>query len=196
MAIRDLLYACIECGREGGLRPAESGEVCDRCSTRYSRVEGALIRCEPPGKPTETRHPSEWVDLLAQARGFEAATREEPVILRVASHHRPLQVNGEYLGKVEQFGPPIGGTIELTDDALVFRAADRIEHWALVDLTAVQPSSTALQVKIRKGPILSMKFPQGSALLWEERLQRRLRTCYERLGRGTIVEFQPRILCR
>lgn len=196
MAIRDLLYACVECGREGGLRPAENGEVCDRCSTRYTRVKGALIRCEAPGKPAETRHPAQWVDLLAQGREDASTAREQPVILRVASYSRPLHVYGEYLGRVEQFGPPVEGTIELADDTLIFRSNAGTERWPLIELTAVQPSSTALQVKVRQGPILSMKFPNGSALFWEERLQACLQACYTRLGRGTIVEFQPRILCR
>jgi len=196
MAIRDLLYICAECGREGGLKPAENGEVCDRCSTRYTRVDGALIRCEPPGKPERTLHPSEWVDLLARSDGFEVPDRAEPVILRTATTYRPLRIRGEYLGRVEQFGPPEEGTVELTPDALIIRTADRTDHWRLTALTAVQPSSTALQVKLRDGPLLSLKFPQGSALLWEERLRACLQACYSRLGRGTIIEFQPQILCR
>jgi len=64
MPIRQLLYACVECGREGGIRPAKDAEECDRCHTRYTRAEGALIRCERPGHKAEVKHPAEWLDYL------------------------------------------------------------------------------------------------------------------------------------
>ena len=91
---------------------------------------------------------------------------------------------------------PEDGADGLRGDALYFRSGGTEQVWPLTDLTAVQPSSTALQVKLRNGPIISMKFPTGSALLWEGRLCAGLQRCYDALGRGTIIEFQPRIQCR
>ena len=66
-------------------------------------------------------------------------------------------------------------------------------EWPLSEITAVQPSSTALQVKARRQPVVSIKFSSSSSRLWEERLQVALRQHY---STRDIIEFQPRICLR
>lgn len=180
-----------------GLRPADGEEICDRCGTRYRRVDGARIRIQPPGKPAETRSAGEWLDMLSKA-GVDSidSVPPEPVVLRIAETWRKHWISGVYLGRIEQFGPEMPGTLRLEPDRLTFDGGETRLEWRLFDLTAVQPSSRTLQLKLRTGPLLSFKFPEGSALLWEMRVQRALQELYSGLGRGRILEFQPRIVTR
>lgn len=195
MAIADVLYACIECGRQEGLRRVEAAEACERCGTRYTRVDGAQIRIEAPGRPAETRPAAFWLDILLNAAPESLENvPPDPVLLRIAERRRPHWAAGLYLGRIEHFGPDLSGTLTLEKDRLSF-AGDYIQYsWKLLDLTAVQPSSRALQLKLRSGPLLSIKFPQGSAILWENRIQRTIQTLYRAQGLGRILEFQPRIV--
>jgi len=197
VAIADIVYACIECGGVETLRPAGDAETCERCGTRYCRVDGALIRAERPGRPPETRSAGEWLDLLA-AIGADSphAIRPAPVLLRIADRQRPHRAAGMYLGRIESFGPELEGVLSLAGDRLAVQTEAARFEWSLLELTAVQPSSRALQLKVRNGPLLSFKFPEGSAVLWETRVQRALQDLYTSLGRGTIIEFQPRIVTR
>ena len=198
MAIHHLLYACVQCGREAGIKETEAGEVCDRCGARYSRAEGAAIRVEPPNGPAVLKQPSEWLDILAQGGVLERpASRPEPVIVRMAHGSKPYRHSGVYLGEVEHFEDPVSGVLELVADALKFKTSEGAEVvWPVSELTAVQPSSTTLQLKIRRGPVVSLRFPEGSPLLWEERVRNAVQDWYTNAGRGEIAEFQPRIVCR
>lgn len=195
MAIADILYTCIECGRQEGLRAADGAEVCERCGTRYSRVNGAQIRVERPGRPAETRPAAEWLDILLNAEPEPLDDiPPEPVSLRIAERWRPHSAGGRYLGRIEHFGKEITGTLLLEEDRLIFDGEEIRFTWPLLDLTAVQPSSRALQLKLRNGPLLSLKFPNGSAILWENRVQRAIQALFTQQGRGPILEFQPRIV--
>jgi DNA-directed RNA polymerase subunit RPC12/RpoP len=198
VAIHHLLYACVECGREAGIRETKDGEVCERCGARYSRAEGAGIRCEPNNGPPVVKHPAEWLDILARGGVLERPpSRPEPVLVRMAHGSKPYRHSGIYLGEVEYFGDPVPGLLELTTDALVFTPSQGpAVTWSLNELTAVQPSSTTLQLKIRHGPVVSLRFPEGSPLLWEERVRNAVQATFTRAGKGEIAEFQPRIVCR
>jgi hypothetical protein len=199
MSIRDFLYACVECGREGGIRAAHDHEACVQCSTRYRRVAGAGIQVLRPAGSSETRHPAEWFDLLeAQRPGSVVHTeRRERVAVRTADSTRPLRHRGIYLGQIEQFSAPEPGWLTLTLQELWFEPdSGPLRIWPLAELSAVQPSSTALQLKVRHGPVLSLRFLEASPLLWEERVRAAVQAVYTRNGQGDIREFQPRIVCR
>ena len=121
----------------------------------------------------------------------------ERAILRIAGAARPYHARGELIGWGERFGSKLRGHVRLTPDALIFRQAEWTEReWPLARLTAVQPTSSALQVKVRDQPVAYLKFLDGSVRLWEHRIQQRLRTLYQERGWGEIVEFQPRITTR
>jgi hypothetical protein len=199
MAIHHLLYACVVCGREGGIKPADKNEVCERCSAKYTRADGALIRCEPAGAPAETKHPAEWLDLLQSQWPLSEMRieRSSRVILRIAEESEPHYHGGVYLGHIEQFGAPMPGVLTLSRDALGFTPEQGGSiTWRLDELTAVQPSSTTLQLKVRRGPVLSFRFPDASPLLWEECVRVAVQALYIAAGRGDIAEYQPRIVCR
>jgi hypothetical protein len=198
VAIHHLLYACVECGREAGIKETEAGEVCDRCGARYSRADGAAIRVEPANGPPVVKQPAEWLDVLSRGGILDRKpSKPEPVIVRLATGSKPYRHSGVYLGEVEYFGEPVSGFLELSDESIVFKPAEGAEVvWPLHELTAVQPSSTTLQLKIRRGPVVSLRFPEGSPLLWEERVRNAVQAWYTKADRGEIAEFQPRIVCR
>ena len=199
MSIRDLLYACIECGREGGLEPVRDQEICGQCGTRYCRVEGARIQVTRPTGDPEVRHPAEWFDLLEarRPRSIVHIERRERVAVRTAASSKPLRHRGVYLGQVEEFGAPETGWLTLSPQELRFEPdGGSARIWPLAQLSAVQPSSTALQLKIRHGAVLSLRFLEASPLLWEERVRNAVQALYTRTGHGEIQEFQPRIVCR
>ena len=123
--------------------------------------------------------------------------RSSHVILRIAEKSQPHYHGGVYLGHIEQFGQPMSGVLTLSREALVFAPEEGSPRtWRLEELTAVQPSSTTLQLKVRKGPVLSFRFPDASPLLWEECVRVAVQALYSAAGRGDIAEYQPRIVCR
>ena len=189
MAIHHLLYACVRCGRAGGIREQGRSERCIRCGVEYSRADGANIRCGD-----EVRHPSEWLDLITQRRRVQERDAER-VLVRFASAQKPYRHIGVYLGHVERFDPPVEGALALTGDALEFVHAGGTERWPVGELTAVQPSSKALQLRLRQGTLVAIEFPDGSPVLWEERVRDAVQQHFHASGRGTITEYQPRIVC-
>ncbi len=189
--IRDLLWGCVVCRATESLRLTDRIEQCEKCGAQYRRTNGAQIAVSVAGQGIETRNAAEWTAQLPPVAPEGAAE----CLLRAAVGDLKVGGYGEYLGRVEQFGPFRFGVLSLTGDTLRFEAREGEGSfaWSLGELTAVQPSSTALQIKARRQPVVSIKFVNSSSRLWEERLQVALRQYYK--GRD-IIEFQPRICLR
>jgi hypothetical protein len=212
MAIRDLLWACPICGRESALEQARKGERCQQCGTHFSRDGRALITARQPGHPPVTRSPAEWLERLpdlrieeriAQAAAQGEVIRTESAILRTEIDSQPVYFRGTYLNRIERLGPPRAGELRLEAERLAFLPAEVPEDdptaaviWEFDAITAVQPSSSTLQLKALGGPLASLRVPGGSIRLWEEFICAALRCHYRKKGRGEIVEFQPRITTR
>jgi hypothetical protein len=186
--IRDLLWGCVICGAFESLRMVDRIETCENCGAKYRRAHGAQIAVEVQGRGIETRTASEWSAHLPPV----TPTGSAECLIRVAESDIPVGGYGEYLGRVERFGDFKFGQLELTEDSLIFKGREGEEsfEWPLSEITAVQPSSTSLQIKARRRPVASFKFVNSSSRLWEERIQIALRQHYS--GRK-IIEFQPRI---
>lgn len=207
MAIRDLLWACPVCRVEGGIRVARDGaERCTACGTRYRRGAGATIVAERAGEAARALAAAAWVDLLPAIEATDRFRGEaepgrplhrERVYARVAERSSVVRRGRAYMNRVERFGPPREGELLLEHDRLRFLGdGGTVEEWPFDSITAVQPSSSTLQVKARARPVVSFRFPDGSARFWEELLETALRRHYLAAGRGEIVEFQPRIATR
>ncbi len=143
------------------------------------------------------RPAAEWLDLLGAPPAGE--TQPEPVRVRqMIGRHRAVRYDDELIGWVESFGDPQEGTLQLADDELGLRLArgDTPLVVRIADLTAVQPSSTSLQVRARDGLVLSVRFLESSVLRWEALLQNAVRDVWMREGRGEVIDFQPRIVTR
>ncbi|HEX7118733.1 MAG TPA: hypothetical protein VF212_08100 [Longimicrobiales bacterium] len=206
MAIRDLLWACPLCGTEGGIRPARKGEACGACGARFRRGRGSSIVAETAGGEARTLPAAAWADLLPDIEATERFRVDgEPgrVLHRARTRARfavaeaVVRLGLRYMNRIERFGPPSDGELVLHADRLSFAPDDGApEAWAFDEITAVQPSSSTLQVKARGRPVASFRFPEDSARFWEELLCAALRRHYRAAGRGEIVEFQPRIATR
>lgn len=219
MAIRDLLWACPICHGEDALAPVRKGERCQECDTLFTRDKRALITARQPGRPPLTRSPAEWLDRLPGLEIEERIARAEEqgevikrgaASVRTENGSRPAYFRGTYLNRIESFGPPRPGVLELEAGRLTFRPdeeagangvtdpnmSDGEIIWDLDAITAVQPSSSTLQINARGVPLTSIRVPGGSIRLWEELICAALRHRYRTTGRGEIVEFQPRICTR
>lgn len=216
MAIRDLFWACPICGREGGLRSARRGaERCEGCATRFSRGRGAAITARTLGRAPLTLSPADWVDRLPELgvderirRAEETGTAilSEPAVVRCQVNETPVYFRGRFLNLIERFGPPRTGVLGLYPDRVTFRPDEPAEgegavaagtlSWPFDEITAVQPSSSTLQLNSRRLPLASFKIPGGSIKFWEELLCATLARYYEANGLGEIIEFQPRIVTR
>ena len=188
--IRDIVWACLVCGKEDGLTVAGK---CRECGTEYSRGRGAHIVAKPAGAATRVYTPLEIGALLPDA----GTTGTAHCTVRDSAGDKPLYANRHYLGRIEQLGDPRPGLLTLTDYRLQFAAeVGPSFDLPILDITAIQPSSHALQIKIKRKPVFSVKFTDSSPKLWEERLQNAIHAAYVEAGFGDVVEFQPRICTR
>lgn len=206
MALKDLIYRCPLCGAD----PVEGrkDEVrCPSCGRRYERGDppaGIRVR-EPDGEP-RTVPASRLVESIRDAGGpFPAAEGEDgsvryqsAVRVRRGSDEEPLRYRGRLLGFTEKLGESRRGTLHATDDALeLVRPGGEVRsRWNLMDLRAVQASSSSVQVYTAAGELVHFEFLDDSPLRWEALLHALLRRAYRAEGRGEIVEFQPRIAVR
>jgi hypothetical protein len=189
--IRDLLWGCVICGELETLRMIDRIEQCTKCGAKYRRAQGATIRVEVEDRGVETRSAAEWTSQLPPV----SATGTAEVLLREAIADLKISGYGKYLGRIERFGDFHFGQLTLNESTLSFvgRDGQGSFDWPLSELTGVQPSSTALQIKARKRPVISVKFVNSSSRLWEERLQVALREHHKGCN---IIEFQPRVSLR
>jgi len=154
---------------------------------------------------TVARSPAEWLDLLPDPASLLDSgdgrdgnpVRTARVLAREATGSSVVRWWGRYLNRVERYGPDREATLELHRDYLSCQPRDgQARRWPLEQLTAIQASSSTLQVKGRGEPLVSFRFQDDSVFLWELLLQAALRDHYRRSGQGEIVEFQPRITAR
>lgn len=202
MPVKDLLWACPVCHR---IESISADGRCSACGARFARSSGARIRAITRDG-VEEQAPKEWLALLpwpdldGEGRSLPAGLQppfRQPVLARLATGDEPLRRSDDCLGFVEQFGPVREGDFELTDSSVSFQPAEGNGwSWSLTDITAISPSSSAIQLKVRGQPVAWLKFPAGSLRLWEQRLLYCVRHAYTRAGQGDITEFQPQIRTR
>lgn len=199
MALRDLLWACPRCGEDRGL---DRKGVCASCGTVFHRGVGAEIVARDPQGGEETRQAADWVDALPNAAGLLSddpgrPSRAARVQARPVSGQENVFGETGFLNRVELYGPPVSATLLLYPDRIEVRwDRDPASVWPLERLTGVQASSSTLQLKTRGEPLVSFRFEDDSVYLWEILVHAALRVFYGTTGRGTILEFQPRIVTR
>ena len=207
MALRDLLYRCPECGRD----PVEGRKDrvrCPSCGAVYERGgPPALIRVTREGGETKAVHASRLVDAIREMGGpLPSALGEDGALdhvsevrVRRATEEEGVRYRGRLLGFTERLGEARSATLRLAGDGLELRdaAGGAVERrWNVLDLRAVQASSSALQIYSATGELVHFRFVDESPLRWEALLHVVLRRAYREAGKGEIVEFQPRIAVR
>lgn len=204
MPLIHLLYRCPRCGRD----PVEGEKevvTCPGCGTRFTRgvEDPGRIRLDREGEPPTEVPTGALVDAIEALGGPRtAATAEDgriryeaEVVVRRCLAEDPVLHRGEVLGFVERRGEPEEGVLRLTGDALAFlRDGRKTSGWGLLDLRAIQASSSSLQISVADGSVVQLRFVEDSPRRWEDLLRWVLQVAYRREGRGEIVEYQPRIV--
>jgi len=118
--------------------------------------------------------------------------------VRRGREEEAIGYRGRLFGFVEVLGEPAVATLRLTEEGLEILNGDGRpeEGWSLMELRAVQSTSSSLQIYTADGELVQFRFGDASPLYWESLLHRALRKAYRESGRGEIVEFQPRISVR
>ena len=124
---------------------------------------------------------------------------ESRVVARRGEGEDTMRYRGEVLGFFERLGDRVRGTLRVTEDALEFEGeggGTTRSRWNLLDLRAVQSSSSSVQIFTATRELVHFRFLDDSPMRWESMLHAVLQEAYAREGRGRIVEFQPRISVR
>lgn len=219
MALADLLYRCPRCGHDPTHGRGDEAR-CAACGTVYRRHrtrivaddgagEGAASTPPPPPLPDPWRRgvePAELVDAVARLGGaLDAALTPDGRVVHEARalHHGPVgdvpvRRGGTLVGYAERVAPGRPGRLRVDDDGLSFRFDDgaRVEAWDLARVTGLQIASRALQVGVGGDTVLQWTLHADSPFRWESLLQDVLARRWRGLGRGELVEFQPRLTCR
>jgi hypothetical protein len=210
MSLSDFLYRCPSCGHD----PVEGDgdrARCPACGQRYELTPaGDRVRVGRNGDGDLVSLP-ELSRLLDEAGGpvpralvdngrlrYEARVR-----LRRATREDPVYHEGRLLGFAERLGEPVEWTLTLDGGRLLFRIGDKGVRaapngpaeltWELCTVTALQASSSSVQLSVGGEEVLVFRFREDSARRWELLLGEALRREWTRLDRGRIAEFQPRI---
>lgn len=204
MALKDVLYRCPLCGHEptGGRKDHVH---CPSCERHFLRGPApARIQVRGPGED-RTVPARELVQAVHRRAGpvpresddGGMGGEEARVRVRWAVGEDAVRFRGELLGFTERLGSASEGRIRLTATALALTQSgqDR-RRWNLLDLRAIQASSSSLQVYTVDEELVHFRFLEDSAFRWESLLQETLRATYREAGKGEIVEFQPRITVR
>lgn len=209
MAVADLLWACPACGTDRGISPDDG--VCRECGTRFERGRAASIRATGIDGTWEVGSAADWLRRLPDPASLleDHPIRTAHVLIRPVTGETQVFGESGFLNRVEVFGQDVPGRLRLEADRLVVTAerddtaGGPEEHqeggeevWPLKNLTAVQGSSSSLQLKRRGHPLVAFRFLDDAVFLWEQLLRAALRDFYGRTGRGAILEFQPRIAVR
>ncbi|NIP61026.1 MAG: hypothetical protein GWM92_21430 [Gemmatimonadetes bacterium] len=137
---------------------------------------------------------------LTAARGEDGAIRyESRVAVRRGEGEEAVRHGGDVWGFYERLGEPEGGLLRARNDALELEsegAETTRSRWNLLDLRAVQSSSSSVQIFTATGELVHFRFLDDSPVRWEALLHAVLQDAYEREGKGRILEFQPRIVIR
>lgn len=143
-------------------------------------------------------------------------------VLRRRVDEAAVLYGGEVTGFAERMGEGRAGVVAVTDRELRFAAevsgarrgpdgtaagarsgggdgaaapgADgEIRRWPLLDISALQTSSGALQLSLKPDELVELRFVTDSPWRWELLVEHLLREAWRGEGRGEIVEFRPRI---
>lgn len=167
---------------------------------RIAAMGGALSRAETPGGglACRARIRCRWVtreaavryrrslvgfrELLGRA-GTEAILTLDTEKLTVydASHATDLDLPGNL------------GTDLTTPETVETPGRAPLDSWLLSDINALQAMTSALQLSLVDDRVVLLAFEEDSARRWDDLVRAALQRRWAALGRGVIVEFQPRI---
>jgi hypothetical protein len=207
MGLPDLLFRCPFCGHD----PMEGEKLearCPRCGRSFRPGgPGTMIAVSHPEGSTEevpagelSRRMEALGGAIDRARGDAGHLRfESRVRVRWADVEEPIRFRDVLLGYAELFGAGREGSLLLDHDRLVLTlegGEGESVAWPLLELGALQTSSSSVQISPKGGGVVLFRFPDESTRRWEELLRTAISLAWREAGRGEVIEFQPRIRTR
>lgn len=203
MSLSDLLYRCPECGRDP--LPGEGDDAhCPDCGAGYARGDRGLeVLVTSTGgetRPVPAYRLTERIRSLGgplpRATAADGEIRyEAAVTFRPSVSEDPVHFHGRLLGFAERRGEAGEGVLSVVGRTLTLREESRTRAWSILDLRALQGSSSSVQISAADGTVLQFAFPSDSSRRWEELLRLLISRAWSEEGRGRVVEYQPRIVC-
>lgn len=196
MGLHHFLYRCPLCGH---LPMAKQGfqATCTACARTFEQGEEGRVRIlDPEGgvKEMAAAQLAKRLEALGPFSEDEAEELEAAVIARYTKSEEPIRYRQRLLGFMERQGTRLPGILRISGSRLEFRrSAGEADSWNLLDISALQASSSSIQISPRTGGVITFRFSDSSCRRWEEVIKAHLRAAWRDAGRGEIVEFQPRI---
>jgi len=204
VALRHILFRCPSCGHDP-LTGEGDRAYCSSCQREFVRRKaGGTIEVLLAGQSHKapigdlTRQIEDLGGALPAALGPDGTILYEArVLAQEADVESPVRFRGQVLGFFEQLGEGESGRLVLDEEAMRFfpdsdPAAPK--SWLLLGIRAVQSASSSIQISPSEGGVVLFRFEVDSPLRWESLLKSAMQRAYDRAGRGTIHEFQPRIV--
>jgi hypothetical protein len=207
MGLPDLLFRCPFCGHD----PMEGEALearCPECRRGFRPGgPGTMIAIFHPDGVTEevpagelSRRMDALGGAITRARGSDGRLRfQSRVRVRFAREEEPIRFRDVLLGFAELFGDGSEGSLTLEHDRLVLTldgGEGESMTWPLLELGALQTSSSSVQISPKAGGVVLFRFPDESTRRWEELLRTAIAVAWREAGRGEVTEFQPRIRAR
>lgn len=204
MALHDVLYRCPGCGHDP-LTGQRDRAQCTACGREYERRKaGGTIHVSHEGVVEEfpiadlVQGIEDLGGAVTAAVGPDGAIAYAALVRAQESEvESPVRFRGKVLGYVEQLGEGEPGRLSIDDEAIRFvpDAADaESKIWTLLEVRAVQSSSSAVQISPMMGGVVLFRFESDSPLRWESLVKHTMQRAYDRAGKGKIREFQPRVV--
>jgi hypothetical protein len=205
MPLSDFLYRCPSCGTSPTV-PEGNGARCPRCGCSYTPGQGGGLILERSPEGSRRTVPAATLAREMAARGGpgpipqgQTSFSETRVRFRRAIGEDAIRHGGTLLGYAERFDAPAEGLLRLDPLNLRILPAARNGNgdgeltWALEDIQAIQASSSSIQFSAGVGGVVLLRFLDESPRRWDDLLRAALQARWDALGRGSIMEFQPRI---
>ncbi|TVP55414.1 MAG: hypothetical protein EA351_10860 [Gemmatimonadales bacterium] len=118
------------------------------------------------------------------------------------SNEDPLRFRDRLLGFIERLDERVPGTLLLDGNEMELipepagsnKAAGQGAHrWTIDEIDSLQTSSSSVQISLGARGVVLFRFPDDSVRRWDDLIRRAIRERWRALGRGDIVEFQPRV---
>ncbi len=202
MGLANLLYRCPRCGAD----PVEGDKDrvrCPACRRSFQRGQNGLeiLESEVGGTPVSVPAWSLTDAIrrlggpLTRATTPDGSVRDSAQVrFRRSLTEEPVYFHGRLLGFSETRSDEEEGELEVTDGRVSLVSQSGREVWPLLDLLALQTSSSSVQISTRDGGVVQFKFLSDSSRRWEDLLKVLVARAWREAGRGEILEFQPRIV--
>jgi hypothetical protein len=201
MPIEHLLYRCPQCGHDPTITTSK-GAWCESCETSFEQGDNSVVIVHSADGKIKEYAVNTLMDAIEKmvrtsprnSNHNSEKTYEAHVTVSRGNNHQAVRWKGRVVGFFEYITDRQTAILKLKKTDLTV-AWDEQNHltWPLGNLMAIQISSKAIQINIKREGLYQIEFISDSPRRWENLLQYALCRFYKIQGEN-IVEFQPRII--